>query len=203
MIKYWGNTNKEYGKMYPVIVQRENGRKVHIPQQKKFGTYCSNHGCSVTAVSIAIQWRGVLQKDKSVWNPKEVYEYAKKNISGYNGSKLGIFGCMNTINKICGPGSATWHPIAGVSPDYNIKMITLALHQGKMVLFEEDNPIHTVAILGFAGDGKILVATNGKVVKRSLKTEYGYAFKGTHDVSNQKNWFDSRKRNAGFVFVKG
>ena len=193
---------KRNDKRYPYVVIIK-GKRLLIPQQREFGTYCKNHGCSVTACSIALQWIGFRQEDKSVWNPKEIYEKAKKSVSGYNGSKLSIWGCKTILNKIAGREVAYWHSNDGKRNGKIREMINKALNEGSVVLFEEKNPIHTVIFLGIDKNGKYITATNGKIVRRSQAVEIRKGLHGLTGAANQKNWWNGKAHGSGFVIVKG
>lgn len=189
-------------KRYPYKVEF-NDKKLLIPQQKQFGEYCRNHGCSVTACSIALQFVGVKQRDETVWNPKEVYEYAKEHIPGFNGSKLSIWGCKSVINKIAGREVSFWHSNDG-RHDTSIRgKIDKHLRAGHLILFEEKDPVHTVVLLGIDKKGRYIVATNGKVVRRSRSGEIRKALHGFRGAKNQRNWWSGRDHGAGYVVVKG
>lgn len=189
-------------KRYPYKVEYD-GKKILIPQQKQFGEYCRNHGCSVTACSIALQFLGIKQEDGTVWNPKEVYEYAKKNIPGYNGSKLAIWGCKSVINRIAGREAAFWHSNDG-RHDTGIRgNIDRQLRAGKMILFEEKDPVHTIVILGIDSKGRYIVATNGRVVRKSRAGQIRKALHGLRGAKNQKNWWGGREHGAGYIVIKG
>lgn len=193
---------KRNDKRYPYKVEMA-GRKILVPQQKEFGEYCRNHGCSVTACSIALQYLGVKQDDKTVWNPKEVYEYARKHIDGYNGSKLTIYGCKNTINAIAGSEVAFWHSNDGRHNTSIRANIDKQLKAGHIILFEEKDPVHTVVLLGIDIKGRYIVATNGKVVRRSRAGQIRKALHGFRGATRQKNWWSGRDRGAGYVVIKG
>lgn len=196
------NTNPENKANYPVRVYLTNGRQVLIPNQKKFGAYCLAHGCSVTAVSVALQCLGKKQKDGTAYNPKEVYSICKKKIPAYNGSKLGIYGCMKVINKIYGSEVAHWYPNTGKDRETRSKLYT-ALKKGHVVLFEEDDPVHTVAILGLNNAGKLIVATNGNTVERSLSYQVSKGLHGAYgEADKQKNWWNGSAKGAGYVIVE-
>ena len=189
-------------KRYPYKV-KFNDKKLLIPQQKQFGEYCRNHGCSVTACSIALQFVGVKQRDETVWNPKEVYEYAKEHITGFNGSKLSIRGCKSVINKIAGREVSFWHSNDG-RHDTSIRgNIDKQLRNGHIILFEEKNPVHTIAILGIDSKNRYIVATNGRVVRRSKAGEIRKALHGLRGSKNQKNWWNGKDHGAGYVVIKG
>lgn len=143
------------------------------------------------------------EADSTVLNPTEVYLYAKKHISGYNGSKLSIFGCKAVINDLAGSKVATWYSNNG-KRNHNIRVIiNKALNDGSIVLFEEKNPIHTVVILGIDKKGKYIIATNGKIIRRSQAVEIRRGLHGLVGASNQKKWFSGKAHGAGFVVVKG
>ena len=193
---------KRNDKRYPY--EYDKGKKrILIPQQKNFGLYCRNHGCSVTACSIALQWIGVKQADKTVWNPKEIYLYAKEHIGGYNGSKLSIWGCKNVINKIAGREVAFWHPNDGKHDARIRETIRKALEAGNVVLFEEKNPIHTVIFLGIDTNNKYITATNGRITRRSQVVEVRRGLHGMIGAVNQKNWWNGKAHCSGYVIVKG
>lgn len=193
---------KRNDKRYPV--EWDVGKKrILIPQQKEFGNYCRFHGCSVTACSIALQWIGVKQEDKSVWNPKEVYTKAKKVLPGYNGSKLSIWGCKAIINKIAGHEVAYWYSNNGKRNSKIREIINKALNEGSVVLFEEKNPIHTVIFLGIDHKGKYITATNGHITRRSQAVEIRNGLHGMTGAANQKCWWNGKAHGSGFVVVRG
>lgn len=201
--KIYKNKNKDNKKHYPVRVDYDNGSHILIPDNHEFGSFCQKHGCSMAATSIALQFLGVKQKDGTAWNPDELYTYAKKHVAGYNGSKLSIYGCKALINKVAGEKRAKWYPLTGRNNSAAKKRIRRALRAGKIVLFEQKNPIHTVVFLGFNDKGdKIRMATYGKVQGTTLATQINKkATHGTAGVENQKCWFKGSKYGAGYVIV--
>lgn len=194
---------KRNDKRYPYQVFLASGRKILIPQQTQFGSFCQKHGCSMAACCIGLQVVGIKQKDGSVWNPKEIYQKAKKEISGYNGSKLTIWGSKSTINKIAGKEVAFWHSNDGKHNKSIRADIDKHLKDGHIILYEEKNPIHTIAILGIDKKGRYIVATNGKIVRRSRAGEIRKALHGLKGTGNQKNWWNGREHGAGYVVIKG
>lgn len=194
------NTNKT---KYPTRVDYDNGTHILIPDNHQFGSFCKKHGCSMAACSIALQYIGVYQKDGTAWNPDELYAYAKKHVGGYNGSKLSIYGCKVLINKIAGGNRARWYPLTGRNNSAAKKRIRRALRAGKVVLFEQRAPIHTVVFLGFNDKGdKLRMATYGKVQGTTLATQINKkATHGAAGVENQKCWFKGSKYGAGYVIV--
>lgn len=187
---------------YPYKVEMD-GKKLLIPQQTRFGGFCQKHGCSMAACSIALQFAGVKQEDGTVWNPGEIYRYAKKHIPGYTGSKLTIWGCKNVINKIAGREVAFWHSNDGKHNTSIRANIDMHLKEGDIILYEEKNPIHTIVILGIDKKGRYIVPTNGRVVRRSRAGEIRKALHGMTGSKNQKNWWSGRDHGAGYVVIKG
>ena len=185
---------------YPYKIEVD-GKKVLIPQQKQFGLFCRKHGCSVTACSVALQWLGVRQEDGTIWSPKEVYQMAKQNVGGYNGSKLSIWGSKNAINRIAGHIVAYWHPNDGKHNAQIRATIDRKLRQGCVVLFEERAPVHTVIFLGVDSKGRWITATNGKIVRRSPVLEVRKGLHGSVKPSDQKNWWNGKEHGAGYVIV--
>ena len=180
-----------------------DGKRILIPQQKEFGTFCRFHGCSVTACSIALQWIGIKQADKTVWNPKEIYLYAPEHVPGYNGSKLSIWGCKSLMNAIAGREVAFWHSNDGKHDSRIRANIDNALEAGHVVLFEEKNPIHTVIFLGIDKNGKYITATNGRITRRSRPVEIRRGLHGMTGAANQRNWWSGKAHGSGYVIVKG
>ena len=197
------NKNKENNKKYPVRIIYDDGSHILIPDSHQFGSFCTKHGCSMAATSITLQFLGVKQKDGTAWNPLELYRYAKKYIGGFNGSKLSIFGCKILINKIADAPKAKWYQITGRNNKAVKKRIRRALRNGKIVLFEQKDPIHTVVFLGFNEKGdKVRIATYGKVQGTTLATQVNR--KALHGVSGaklQKKWFSGSKYGAGYLIV--
>ena len=93
VLKVKNQNSVKYPKM-AVIASGRASRRIKIPQQKKFGSFCQKHGCSMAAASIALQFRGILK------SPAEVHQYAKKHLGGYTGSKLTIFGIEKRLIKL-------------------------------------------------------------------------------------------------------
>lgn len=195
-------TKRPNDRRYPYEVEM-NGHRILIPQQKEFGTFCRNHGCSVTACSIALQCIGKNQSDGTVWNPKEVYQRAKKSLGGFNNNKLTIWGCKSIINKIAGHEVAFWRANPGNKDTQIRETITRELRAGHVVIFEEKNPIHTVIFLGIDVTGKWITATNGRITKRSPSAEARRGLHGMAGAANQKNWWSGKAHGSGYVIVKG
>lgn len=201
--KIYKNKNKDNNKRYPVRVDYNNGSHILIPDNHEFGSFCKKHGCSMAAVSIALQFLNVKQKDGTAWNPDELYTYAKKHVAGYNGSKLTIYGTKILINKIAGSKKAKWYPITGRNNKDVKKRIRRALRSGKIVLFEQRDPIHTVVFLGFTPNGdRVRIATYGKVHGAKFNEQINKkALHGCTGVEKQQNWFKGTSYGAGYTIV--
>ena len=185
-------------KKYPkkvIIANGDTNIKIKIPQQTQFGSFCRAHGCSVAAVTVALQLHNILL------SPSGVYSLAKSFLSGYTGSKLTIYGTERVINKKC-PNKAVWKPFTGNNKPEVKKDIENAISKGYFVLFEQKSPIHTNIIIGRAAGGKYVIATNGAVKKVTLNYLIKKALRGYKAESKQRNWFRGSQYGAGYVIVK-
>lgn len=194
VLKVKNQNSVKYPKM-AVIASGRASRRIKIPQQKKFGSFCQKHGCSMAAASIALQFRGILK------SPAEVHQYAKKHLGGYTGSKLTIFGVEKAINKIAGKIS-TWK---GCPEGANKRIkadIRKAIHDGHIVLLEQKNPIHTNVIIGRSIDEKYVIATNGTTKKVTINWLIKTVLHGKSGRKNQANWWKGTAHGAGYVIVK-
>lgn len=192
------DSKKTNNKKYPkkAIISNDGEKLVlKIPQQTQFGEFCKLHGCSVAAVTTALQIHNILL------SPSSVHTYAKSFLSGYTGSKLTIYGCYKVINKKT-PGKAIWKPFTGNDKAKVKENIENAVKKGYFVLFEQKNPIHTNTIIGRAVNGKYVIATNGTVKKVTLNYLIKKALKGYKSEKKQHNWWGGSQYGAGYVIVK-
>lgn len=179
----------------------DDGTKILIPKPYVWGAFEKSHGCSLrNGVCIALQYLKVRQSDGSIWNPKEIYKWAKKNVRGYTGSKLTIYGTVKVINGISHHPKAKWYPITGKNNAEVIKNIKNALKGNCIVLFEQRNPVHTVAFVGYGKKGRLMVIDNGKVKKSSVRAQVKN--KALHGGNKHTNWFKSSDMGAGYVIVR-
>ena len=195
ILKAKNQKSVKYPKM-AVIASGRASRRIKIPQQKKFGSFCQKHGCSMAAASIALQFRGIIK------SPYEVYQYAKKHLGGYTGSKLTIFGIEKAINKIAGKKIGTWK---SCTENANKKIridIEEAIHDGHIVLLEQKNPVHTNVIIGRDISGKYVIATNGTTKKVTMNWLIKTVLHGKSGRKNQTNWWKGSSHGAGYVIVK-
>lgn len=188
--------NSKYPRNIIISNNTSKGLTIKDPQQKKFNTFCRKHGCSVAAVTVALQLHNILK------SPSEVWEYAKAHLNGYTGSKLTIYGTAKVINSIVGRSVAVWKPISGDNNAEVVKDIQDAVKKGYMVLVEQKNPIHTNVIVGRSANGKVVIATNGTTKQTTIKNLVNGALHGVKSKSQQKNWFKGSKYGAGYVIVK-
>ena len=140
---------------FPLLAKPTNGKKLIIPNQKKFSNdWLRAHGCSIVAEYIALQWGGIKKSHTALLN------WHKKNTPEYIKSKVTLRGIAEGINKI-GKGKlkATFYS------EPTTELITKAIEKRRLVIFEQGSPIHSVVLIPDA-DG-VYVASNG-TVKRTL-----------------------------------
>lgn len=66
-------------KRYTTRLALNDGTKILIPKPYIWGTFEKAHGCSLrNGVCIALQFLKVRQKNGTIWNPEEIYNWAKK-----------------------------------------------------------------------------------------------------------------------------
>lgn len=177
-----------------------NGINYEIPNNKKFGSFARNHGCSLVSTSMGLQRVGIKK------NPDEIYNYANKNIKSKNGAKLAIYGSMKTINKMAGQNVAQWYPITSSNLDTAAKNINNAVDSGKAVMMEEKDQgkyIHTTTFIGRKKNGNLSEVAyghlrDGKTANWQVKNR---AIKGSSDPSKQSVWWKGSNRSAGYVVV--
>lgn len=189
--KKWNTGNKKW----PKKCKMDNGLVLKIPQQTMFGSFCKSHGCSVAAVSIALQIFGIKM------SPYAVYKWCKENLPGNSGSKVAIKGTENAINGILKEHGiergAYWKAIDGKN---TVKAIRDCLKKNGVVLIECDNPIHTNCLIA-TRPGGVWNASNGKFKKTSARKMVKGAVKGSKSRSKQNNWFKNRTGDSGIVCV--
>ena len=195
LLKTKDRESERYPKL-AVISSGKASRRILIPQQKQFVTFSVNHGCSLAAGTVALQLHGILK------SPTEIYNYAKKHIGGYTGSKLTIFGTAKVLNRIAGKKIATWKSFPSGANARVRRDIKSAIMNGYIVLLEQKNPIHTNAIIGRDIKGRYIIATNGYIKRVTMNWLIQTALHGKDGRKNQKNWFKGSQYGAGYVIVK-
>ena len=111
-----------------------------------------------------------------------------------------IYGTVKVINGISHHPKAKWYPITGKNNAEVIKNIKNALKGNCIVLFEQRNPVHTVAFVGYDKKGRLMVIDNGKVKKSSVRAQVKN--KALHGGNKHTNWFKSSDMGAGYVIVR-
>lgn len=179
----------------------DDGTKILIPKPYVWGAFEKSHGCSLrNGACIALQFLKVKQSDGSIWNPKEIYNWAKKNVRGYTGSKLTIYGTVKVINGISHHPKAKWYPVTGKNNAEVIQNIKAALKDNCIVLFEQRNPIHTVAFVGYDKKGRLMVIDNGTIKRSSVRAQVKN--KALRGDNKHTNWFKSSDTGAGYVIIR-
>lgn len=150
------NTDEKTRERLPLKIKLDNGRSVPVPNQHKFKqSFIREHGCSLVGFYMAVRFRG---KKKTM---VATYKWAMKNLKHY--SKFPLSEIAKGINKVCGKGSATYYKsVTG-------ELLEKKLKEGKLVLFEERKPIHTVALLYDKDSGVLYRFSDGKKYKTSVK----------------------------------
>ena len=79
----------------------------------------------------------------------------------------------------------------------------MPLSARNIVLFEQRNPIHTVAFVGYDKKGRLVVVDNGRVVKSNIRNQVrNKALRGNAKTAEQTNWFKTAVKAAGYVTVR-
>ena len=134
--------NKKF--TYKIII---GNKVIKIPNQSNFkNSYIKNHGCSLVAFYMAQKFIG---KNKTVRNCLNYLE-KHRNLREY--SKYSLFDIYDSLNELK-EGCAKY------SSDYDNLKIKSFLKSGGMILFEENDPIHTSVLL--QKGNKILRISNG------------------------------------------
>ena len=152
---------------YPIKAVLSTGEKIIIPKQSKFSnSWLKNHGCSIMAEYIALQFLGVkkLTINKNtygVW-PINLLKWHRKYTPNQVKSKVTVRGVARGINAIGkGVGKATYHRVV------TAKGMSEALEAGRMVIMEQADPIHTIALL--PDSEGVYMASYGRVKEVSVK----------------------------------
>lgn len=142
---------------YPVKATLSDKTVLIIPRQSKFDNdWLRHHGCSLVAEYIALQWLGVKK-----W-PAHLLKWHKKHTPDEIFAKVTIKGVAEGINKLS-KGKAKYYK------EVTSERMKKALKDGKIVIYEQKNPIHTVTLI--PDDGKIWIANHGSVKKTTVKTQ--------------------------------
>lgn len=152
------NKNKKSKKKYPWRIILDNGRQIPVPSQHDFKSdFIQHHGCSLVGFYMALRFRGIKK------NMQQVLQYARRKLKC--GAKYPLTEVAKGINQICPGKPATYHK------SLTTEQLNVKLKKGYMVLFEEGNPIHTVALLRDSKSGKIYRFSDGKGSVVTVKKE--------------------------------
>ncbi|CUP05803.1 Uncharacterised protein [Anaerobutyricum hallii] len=148
-MKIVANKDKKTKKRFPWKVILDNGRIIPVPSQHNFKTdFIKRHGCSLVAFYMALRYKGVKK------NMQQTLQYARRKLKC--GAKYPLTEIARGINMICPGKPAMYHK------SLTVEQLKTKLKKGYMVLFEEGNPIHTVALLRDNKSGKIYRFSDGK-----------------------------------------
>lgn len=143
------NKNKNNKKKFPWRIVLDNGRQIPVPSQYNFkSSFIRTHGCSLVAFYMALRYKGIKK------NMQQVLRHARKKLKC--DAKYPLTEIVRGINMICPGKPATYHK------SLTTEQLNAKLKKGYMVLFEEGNPIHTVALLRDNKSGKIYRFSDGK-----------------------------------------
>ena len=143
------NKNKKSKKKFPLRIILDNKRIIPVPSQHDFNdTFIQRHGCSLVAFYMALRFKG---KKKNV---HQCLDYARKHLKC--GAKYSLKELCKGINQICPKGTAVYRK------SLTNEQIMSHLKKGRMILFEEKNPIHTVVLLYDVNKKKVLRFSDGK-----------------------------------------
>ena len=145
---------KKRNKKYPYKIKHTNGAKIPVPSQYDFDTYDINtKGCIIVAFYMAQRFIG---KRKTVM---QCLKYMQKNHPKGKRLNYNLKQVAMAINELKKKDCATYY-------DHITKTeMKQALRDGKMVLFTEREPIHTVVLLYNGYD--VIRFSDGKYNKTS------------------------------------
>lgn len=152
------NKNKNNKKKFPWRIVLDNGRQIPVPSQYNFkSSFIRAHGCSLVAFYMALRYKGIKK------NMQQVLRHARRKLKC--GAKYPLTEIARGINIICPGKPAAYHK------SLTTEQLKAKLKKGYMILFEEGNPIHTVALLRDSKSGKIYRFSDGKKSVVTVKKE--------------------------------
>ena len=138
---------------YPKKATLKDGSTITLIKQSQLSAgFYKNNSCSLIAESYALQWLGINKSLKALksWHDK----YTPKLIP--NKVRIcALSACINTLGKDIGSAKYYKTPTA--------TRVKKALKEGRVVLFERANPIHTVTFV--PDNGKYYIFNSGKVTE--------------------------------------
>lgn len=169
-MKIVATKNRKRKKKFPWRIILDNKRSVPVPSQYNFKSdFIRRHGCSLVGFYMALRFRGVKK------NMQQVLQYARKKLKC--GAKYPLTEVCRGINMICPGNPAVYHK------SMTDKQLKAHLQKGRMVLFEENNPIHTVVLLRDSKTGKLYRFSDGKknvttIAKENVRRCMNEKYKG-------------------------
>lgn len=128
---------KTSDKKYPLKIVLDNGMKITIPKQSKFkNSFLHNHGCSIMAEYVALQFVGIHK-----W-PIKLYKWHRKHTKNYIKAKVTLRGIKKGISSI---GRKKCEAVYYEKVTAN--RISNAIKKGHCVIMEQKNPIHSITLL--------------------------------------------------------
>lgn len=147
-MKIVATKNRKRKKKFPWRIILDNGRQIPVPSQHDFKSdFIQHHGCSLVAFYMALRYKGIKK------NMQQCLAYCRKHLKC--GAKYPLTEIVKGINQIC-PGKP-----AAYKTSLSNERLQKLLGKGYMILFEEDNPIHTVVLLRDLKSGKIWRFSDG------------------------------------------
>lgn len=150
-------------KKYPLKITLSTGETMIIPRQSQFDNeWLRKHGCSLMAEYVALQWLGVKKirvgKKRVHPYPINLLRWHKQNTPEDIAAKV-IIKALEVGIKELSDGRAKYYK--KVTKD----RMSDALEKGKLVAFEQKDPIHTVLLIP---DDGVWVASHGTVTKTTV-----------------------------------
>lgn len=144
---------KKKSKKYPLKITLSDGTKITVPKQANFSNeWLRNHGCSLMAEYIALQWIGIHK-----W-PINLLKWHKKHTPEDVKSKVTVKGVDKGIDVLGkGKGTSTYYATPTAA------RISAAMKAGKLVIMEQGGPIHSIVLL--PDNGKTYMISYGKVTQ--------------------------------------
>ena len=159
VIKRKANKNPKYP-LTAILSNGKNNLRVKVAKQHNFGDYISKHGCSIVAISEALESLKIRR------TPEAVNKYCRSNYR-YNGSKVAIHGAYKAVKEIS-KKDITYYSVTKQNKRRMKKKILNALSSGRRVVIEQKNPIHTYVALGYTLSGKVIIASSGKLENKTI-----------------------------------
>ena len=147
---------------YPLLVtykRKGEVKKMIVPDQHAFKTdFLREHGCSIMAEYVALQWLGCKQ-----YKPYGLMKLHKQKTKAEVKTKVTVKGVAQLLGELVPMSFILYRN------QPTLKRIKSQLDAGNIVLLEEGDPIHTVVLL--RAEGKYWRITNGKCQEVDIEKE--------------------------------